>query len=377
MKNALAPNLHYDFGDYYVLWYSRSNSYSVVGSEFKAILDAYLSCDTITDFQNQLNALSKAEAKNIATQLSNYLEACNHNQDSLPLSTMVFEEGHRQLSKSYKIGDSCFNLHADNQKVLNALHPSLAHYEIPFTEHSDTTFDVYLTADHINLFQDKMVLRSVPKADYHFIQGKFHMEVANLIHNKHESDWLGTIHGSTITDGQSSIMFIGNSGSGKSTLCSLLVAHGYHLVSDDISPLGKADGHIYYNPAAISIKEKAFKVLEPFLPELKTLPEITFNPAKGVLKYLPCKQPNQLHYPCQTLVLVNYTPDSETLLEAISIKEALETIIPDSWLHPGIEHAQAFLDWLGQLNFYKLTYGAMEEMIETVSELFKKQNHLS
>jgi ABC-type cobalamin/Fe3+-siderophores transport system ATPase subunit len=217
----------------------------------------------------------------------------------------------------------------------------------------------------------------MPKADYHFIQGKFHMEVANLIHNKSESDWLGTLHGSTITDGQSSMMFIGNSGSGKSTLCSLLVAHGYHLVADDISPLAKENGHIYYNPAAISIKEKAFKVLEPLLPELNALPEITFNPAKGVLKYLPCKQPKQLHYPCETLVLVNYTPNSETLLELISVKEALETIIPDSWLHPGKDHAQAFLNWLDQLNFYKLTYSDTKEMIETVSELFKQQNHHS
>lgn len=371
MKSALAPTLEKSFGDYHVLWYAATNNYSVVDQNFKHVLDAFLSSQNLNAFKRQFSHLSTQEVHSIKEHLESYLSSCQVEQECTNHFDATFDNSHRTLSKTYKIGDSVFNLYSDTKQVEDALNPSLSQYEIRGANTVDTIFDVYLDDDKLHLFKNETLLIAVPKKEYHYIQGKFHMAVANLIHHKKETDWLGTLHGSTITDGDTAVMLIGHSGSGKSTLCSLLVAHGYFLLADDISPLAKFNNHIYYNPAAISIKEKAFKVLEPLLPQLKTLPEVLFNPTKGVLKYLPCSRPEHSHYPCNTIVLVNYTPESATQLESISIKEVLETIIPDSWLHPGTEYAEAVLNWLSATRFYKLTYSDTDSMVKTISDLFK------
>lgn len=80
-----------------------------------------------------------------------------------------------------------------------------------------------------------------------------------------------------MTDNQTSILFIGNSGSGKSTISSLLVANGYYLLADDVSPMLADNKAIYYNPNGISIKEGAANVLRPIIKDFDTLPVVDFN----------------------------------------------------------------------------------------------------
>ena len=80
------------------------------------------------------------------------------------------------------------------------------------------------------------------------------------------------------------------------------------------------------------------------------------------------------HYPCDAIILVNYKHKSETLLESVSIKTLLETLIPDSWLSPNPLHAKQFLDWLETLEIYKLTYSDTQSVTKTVSKLFKHLN---
>jgi putative ribosome biogenesis GTPase RsgA len=377
LNNALAPSLERRYGDYYILWFSPSNTYSVVDNTFKLILDLYLDSDDTTSFRQELNQISVDDTVLIAEQLDHYLKTCHTQTASAMDPSITFNPSYRQCSKVYAYNDVYFTVYYESPLIEKAFHPAIAHLELTDTNAQGTTYAIYIDKGALCLFEEEQLLVSAPKRDYHLAQGAFKMALFNLVHNTVESDWLATIHGSTITDGKSAILFIGNSGSGKSTLCSLLVAHGFTVLADDISPLLKADGHIYYNPSAISIKEKAFNILEPLIPELTTLPKVNFNSTKGVLKYIPCPPPLQQHYPCKTMVLVNYTPNSETVLESISVKDALETFIPDSWLHPGKEHAQSFLGWLSELSFYKLTYSDIEEMKTTVSELFKNYNRLS
>jgi hypothetical protein len=371
LEKTIAPTLEHRFGDYFVLWFPNSNSYSVVSASFKHLLDLYVKAPSREAFSNLLHDLPEREVAAIATQLSDYLYSCQIEQESPLCRSIAFTSQKRQIRKTYSIADTYITLHADKPNVLKAVHPALAQYEIVSAEHSTSVFDIYVDENYLNLFKDERLIMAVPKSQYHFIQGKFHLLLSNIIHNRSEDDWLGTLHASAITDEETAILFIGNSGSGKSTLCGLLAAHGYKLLADDIAPLGKTDGHIYYNPAALSIKQKSFKVLEPWFPELESIPEITFNTAKGLLKYLPCPPPSNRHYPCKAMVLVNYTPESQTVLESITVKDALETFIPDSWIHPGEVYARAFLGWLDKLEFYTLRYSDTEDMVKTVSKLFK------
>ena len=53
----------------------------------------------------------------------------------------------------------------------------------------------------------------------------------------------------------------------------------------------------------------------------------------------------------------------------------LETLIPDTWLSPNPYHAEQFLDWLGSLSIYKLTYSNIDDVSKDISKLFEHLNN--
>ncbi len=377
MNNNLAPTYQRLFGSYWVLWYKTSNSYSIVDDNFKHLLYDYLECASFDAFKSIVARIdSSLDADTIAKNLQSYLEQCNAEHGSDELLSTDFIVSKRKISKQYIFKDKAFQVNFDSDLVKKTIHPSIAHLETENNVSPSVIFDIYIESDQLCLFKNEVLVRIVPKQNYHFIQGKFAMELLSFIHDNEESDWLGTFHGSTISDGENSILFVGASGKGKSTLCALLTAKGFELVADDVSPMLAADSHIYHNPSAISIKKGAFSLLRPLVNGFDELPDMVFNKTKGVIKYLPCKTPNKDHYPCRAIIMVNYTKDSDTTLELRSIKEALETLIPESWLSPDPLHAKSFLDWLSKTPVYQLTYSDTESVTEEITKCFNRfKNH--
>lgn len=372
MNNSLSPTYQKKIGDNWLLWFAVSNSYSVLDNEFKFILDSYLEADTeeIFDTYIQNNYPSK-NASVIADTIRDYLTQSNISSSEVESEITELDTSYRNITKYYAINEKIIRVNYDSELVLKTIHPSIAYTSVTTNDSVDTTFDIYLKNDTLYLFQENLLITSAPKLEYHKIQGKFIMQLLCTIHNKTESDWISTFHGSTITDGNSSILIVGESGKGKSTLCALLTAHGFNLLADDVSPMLSKDEAIYYNPAAISIKEGAFTILENHIDNFKNLPSIIFNKQKGTLKYVPCIKPKQLHYPCNAVILVNYKKDSDILLKEVSVKRLLETLIPDSWLSPNPYHAKQFLEWLSKIKIYELTYSEIKDVTKKVSNLFE------
>ncbi|EPR74788.1 hypothetical protein ADIWIN_0152 [Winogradskyella psychrotolerans RS-3] len=364
------------FGDYWVLWYAISNSYSIINSEFKLFLDSYLAANTQTEFSNTTsNQISVSDSLKLSETIHNYLKDCNNPYSPPYTSSDTLDTSHRNITKHYVFGSKRVQIYYSSELVLKTVHPAIAHYCNTSTKETDVTFDIYLKHDKLYLFKNGELLSCVPKRDYHLIQGKFIMQLLCELHNKVEQDWIGTLHGSTITDGNSSILFVGKSGKGKSTLSALLATNGFELLADDVSPLLSENQHIYYNPSSISIKEGAFNLLQPLVKNFEELPIVEFNKTKGQLKYMPCAKPKQDHYPCRAIVLVNYKPESDTIIEPISIKHILETLIEDSWLSPNPKHAQQFLDWLQNVKLYEVTYSDTNSVCSQISTLFKQFTH--
>lgn len=364
-------------GDYWVLWYEVSNRYSIVLPEFKNLLDFYLQSDTIDSFWAKLIREKKVPNSNIVLDnIHTYLTNCNQ-IIAIPASIENpngLDVTQRLITKYYSIKGKLIQIHYDSELVSKTIHPALAHHSISVCNAVQITFDIYIKNDHLFLYKNEQLITSVPKRDYHLIQGKFIMQLLCLIHDKDEGDWMGTFHGSTITDKNTSILVVGESGKGKSTLCALLANNGFDLVADDVSPMLSNSQSIYYNPSSISIKEGAFNILQPFIKSFECLPIIQFNKLKGLIKYLPCKRPDKDSYLCNAIILVNYDNNSKTKLEDISIKTLLETLIPDSWLSPNPIHAKEFLDWLEVVNIYQLTYSDTKSMTQKIFELFNYLN---
>lgn len=374
MNNNLAPTHKKLFGDYWVLWYAISNSYSIIEPEFNRLLEVYLESKLKADFTNKVSSdLEVSESNSLFETFFNYLKTCNIPYVPTSTPSIELEITYRAISKTYTIEGKTIQIYYSSEIVMQTIHPALAHY-ITDDRRDDVlaTFDLYIDQNNLHLYKDAQLLCYVPKRDYHHIQGKFIMHLLCTLHNNNESDWIGTLHGSTITDGNSSILFVGESGKGKSTLCALLAANGFNLLADDVSPLLSNDKYIYYNPSAISLKKGAFKLLQPLTSNFNNIPVVNFNKTKGDIKYIPCAKPVQNAYPCSAIILVNYRPNSQTKLEPVSVKTILETLIPDSWLSPNKKHAQQFLDWLAELKLYQLTYSDTESVKDEVSKVFKQ-----
>jgi hypothetical protein len=373
LDNNLAPTYEKLYGECWVLWFSKSNSYSIVESSFKELLDHYLQSKCLESFKAKLNG-NGSNLEQLAETFNNYLIEANRESNSYNLENYTLNKAKRKILRQYSINEKTIQVYYDSELVLKTVHPAIAHHLQESNNRVKTTFDIYLENEYLYLFKNEKIVTRVPKRDYHLLQGKFIIHLLCTIHNKTESDWLGTFHGSTITDGKSSILFIGESGKGKSTLCALLTANSFNLLADDVSPMLSKNKSIYYNPSAISIKEGAFKILQPIIKNFDNLPIVQFNKAKGPLKYIPCSNPETNNYPCNIIILVNYQNQSKTLLEKIPIKTILEILIPDSWLSPNPINAKHFLDWIDGIQAYKLTYSDTKSVINEVTNLFKQHN---
>ncbi|WP_411893493.1 hypothetical protein [Winogradskyella sp. A2] len=371
MNTKLAPTHQKLFDLHWVLWFMESNTYSIVDYPFKTCLDSYLLSDSLEDFGRILKSDNQnLDADNIAKTIYTYLKNCNIPYISEAENNLNQDFTKRHILKQYVIKDKTIQIYFDSELVLKSIHPALAHLESNNIR-AQSTFDVYLKNEHLHLFKDSKLIKKVPQTQHHLIQGKFLMLLLCSLYENDESDWIGTLHGSTITNEESSLLFAGKSGKGKSTLCAILASHGYKLLADDVSPLLSETLNIYYNPAAVSIKKGAFPTFNAMIDNFDTLPSIEYNKTKGALKYVPLPSPEKSHYPCKAIVLVNYLENTKTILEKATIEAVLETLIPDSWLSPKSQHAKQFLDWLETLDLYELTYSDTNDMLEQVSQLFE------
>lgn len=378
MNTTLKPTYQYLFGEYWVLWYEVSNSYSIVTSEFKILLDQYLQSNSKKAFINQIvKADKEADPKIIIEHIERYLKSCNQIAGDPSIDILIIDKTKRSITKQYSIKGKTIQIHYDCELVLKTIHPALAHYSTEAIEQPHVNFDLYIKDEQLHLYKDEQLISCVPKRDYHLIQGKFIMQLLCIIHEKEESDWIGTFHGSTITDGNASILFVGKSGKGKSTLCALLAHNGFHLLADDVSPMLSKTKTIYFNPSAVSIKEGSFSVLDSQIQNFKNLPEIEFNKNKGLIRYLPCTKAKNSNYPCRSIIVVNYKENASTSLEKISVKTLLETLIPDSWLSPNPIHAREFLDWLQSVSIYQMTYSDIESVTREIHQCFQDFKTLS
>ena len=276
-----------------------------------------------------------------------------------------------EFTKYYKINNLIFKVDYSSEYELYLVHPKFAHLEVENKHHSSFTFTVFLNNDTVFLYIDNSFIGAWNTKEIHYFQGKFSMELIQKIHQKEEDKWLGVFHASAVSNGEKSILFLGDSGNGKSTSLALLQRNGFTCLADDFVPIDVNKKEVYSFPAAISIKKSSLETLLSIYPELENSAEYNFRRLNKIVRYL---KPNNndffAHAPCHDLVFIKFSKNVELTCKKISKIDAFQQLIPDSWLSPKKENAQRFLDWFEGLNCYQLTYSNNEEMIETVTRIF-------
>jgi hypothetical protein len=279
-----------------------------------------------------------------------------------------------EFTKYYKITNIVFKISFLSDKELSFVHPKFAHLAIKKVPDFKNEFEVFINHNYVFLYVNNEFIGAWDTKEIHFFQGKFSMELIQKIHQKKEDKWMGVFHASAISNGEKSILFLGNSGNGKSTSLALLQGSGFTCLADDFVPIDADKKEVYSFPAAISIKKNSLKTLLPLYPELKNSAEYNFKRLHKIVRYLKPNNTNFLsHLPCKDLVFIKYKKESDLKFDKISKIEAFQQLVPDSWLSPIKENAQVFLEWFEGLNCYQLTYSNNEEMIETVTKIFDKK----
>lgn len=377
MKDSFAPGLIEHVTDHVILWFQRSNRYILTEKSLYSLIEAFLASKSKSQFDEAALDLGydAHQSEQFFKEIGQFLEDSNTIAKADPMSDISFSNDHRHITRYYQMDDQAIVVHYESEDLKSLVHPQLEHLEIPGDKKPILSeFDIYTYEDNYVLFKNEVLLGSWPSKDYHLLQGKFAMHLICALHDNEELDWIGTFHASTVVKNDQAVMVIGDSGKGKSTFTALLLAYGYEVLADDLTPILANDCLVYPYPGAISLKAGSFEILNNRLPNFKELTEHYINPYKGYVKYVgaPKSKGYLKGYPCNTIVRINYESNSETKLETISIAEALDTLIPESWLAPKQENAKQFLNWIKHVRFYELSYSNSEEAIRKFSKLRKE-----
>jgi hypothetical protein len=376
LKPDLAPKYTQSIGQSYILWFERSNTYVVISKATYIILNLVLKSSSLSQFEHDLirnNIVEKKCSKVIYDELNSFLTNSNTtNVDIFPDHINDVELPDIDIQHFYKFGNKTVEINFGSQTIEQLFHPQLAHCLIKNYQSKTAVFDIFKIDNSLYLFQNKkFVFRSTTK-DYHVLQGRFALELTNVIHNKESCNWLSTFHASTICNTNEAVMLIGDSGNGKSTLSAILMANGLDLLSDDFTPLYYDDTRLYRYPAAISIKKGAFNIIENEIEEFKTLPTYFNGPKNINIKYVPPSEgfkTSKDSLPCRKIVFVKYDKGCSSSFKKVSEEIILKTLIPDAWISPKPEHAKQFLNWLSNVEFYELQYSDNHYATQSLNKL--------
>ena len=376
MKTFLAPKYVRGIGDVNILWFQTTHNFVVLDTTILSLLNTYLKSAHKNDFINTLRneyGLSRKLAINYLVEFSQLLESKQfQTKTKLPIKESLNSPVDNLITKYYKIDDSIIQINYSSHKVATLIHPQLEYAQIPKNRlKPKVNFSIINQNKTLTLFENNELIASFNQKNYHLLQGKFNMRLLCFNTNKNEEDWIGSFHASTVSNGKKSIMLIGKSGSGKSTLSALLMTNGFELVADDITSISAENLHTYKFPAAISLKEGGFNTITKTKGNKKALPSYFLNPKKGALRFLPPSINYSFkHYPCNQIVLVEYNPNAQTKLSIMKIADALNILIPESWISSKNNNVLRFLDWINTVEVYKLSYSDNSEAVAIFSELF-------
>lgn len=376
MKHRHAPKYCTQLSDSWVLWFEASNQYLVISKALKEVLEVFLISESELDFENHLKTalnLPKDKSKAYYIELNEFLEAANFSPKEDATANIDLTIPNTNITETYSFNAVSITVNYSSLNIQNLIHPQWAHTTNLKEELATTVFDIFQKENELYLFKDKKYIGHYGIRDYHLLQGQFALQLINTLYHKTESDWLATFHASTVCNDNEAIMIIGDSGNGKSTLSAVLMAAGYDVLADDFSPLSAHNQELYRFPSGISVKQGAFKTLEPLFQDFEHYPQHKSTSKPVTIKYIPPIKgfgEAKSHLPCKKIVYVKYDAQATSELKSVGIDKILSTLIPESWLSPLPSNAERFLDWLKEVQCFELNYSDNNRAVSQFKKLF-------
>jgi hypothetical protein len=187
------------------------------------------------------------------------------------------------------------------------------------------------------------------------------------------------IHAALLVRGARTLLIAGTSGAGKSTLTAALAARGFNLCSDDMALLSASPMRVHAVPTPIRLRENSWPLLEPFWPQLASLPVHPRKKGGGVRFLLP---PNTLTqgtgtgYEADVLVFSRYRAGSAAIVEKLGRAETLMLLTEAGYDFGDViseDLIGELIDWITGLQCYRLEYDDLDDAVSELRALTEKR----
>ena len=368
MCNYPKPSFVISQSNFSLVWFGATNQFLVVQDALEVFFTESL-VQTYSEYQEASEALVA-----IHPEILGLMEAIStDNTNTLIRDVPAADCKHLPLN-DFEVSNLALGQHIASvyygSKTLQTV------FEAPFT-HLKTNSDksskeLIITENNSkhNLYAGKKLIYTTPKDQFFLLQAQFANQLTEFYHNINTPNWLCSFHGCAVHKNKKTFLLLGDSGAGKSTLSSLLSLSDYRFVADDLV-LMDHNFKIYDNPAAVSVKENSWPVIQNNYKDFSTLKTSEKTKGQIRMKFLPLHA-LQINIPqsfvVDALVWVNFSKDQTNRLSTLDKKQALSRLIPDTWINSELTSARAFSNWAIDLKTYHLDYSdfkAAKKLLDT------------
>jgi len=357
MTELMRPSFLVSYEDFSIVWFSKTNQFLILegllesffiesqemskSNFIKKFKNLLIKHPSLEEFLGILSEANTTKSDEFVSLKNNYDEIIKDNFTSSVL----------------RLSDKVLNIFF-NSKGLQTLFQ--APYEHLAFECKNSHHEILIAsqAEKLNLYFNQKHIYNCKKSDYFVLQAQFSNKLTEVYHQIKSSNWLCSFHACAVYNNNKTLLLLGDSGAGKSTLSSLLSLSGYRFIADDLV-LMDYDLKIYDNPAAVSVKENAWAVIDDYYKDFSSIRASNKTKGQTRMKYLPLHkiQNNRpTKFKIDALVWVHYKKDHNAELFALEQKEMLSRLIPDTWVNPKKATAKAFADWALAIKSYQLNY---------------------
>lgn len=362
------------------VWFAASRSFVLLEQPAWEVFDQYINGWSKEDIINALSVSyiqTEADSRQFVNDIIEGIIRLNDPANSPYQQPELLPEFDECLfpafsEKSYQIGESFIRFRYESEWLMHCFHPAMAHLESG-SKIVDHLFEVFEFEGLLIFRHNGKAIEAFKSENSHYLRGAVSQKLFSVLYKIADKDWMITLHSAAISDGKSAIVFPAQAGSGKSTLSALLQANNYMVLSDDFNVINRNNGFVYRLPLAISVKEGSLKTLEPFYPELmEIIPEQAVT--GKVVRHLPVinnKLGEPAAFPVKAFVFVKYSETGPFAFEEVDRREAIQTLLPETWVNPTPENVIQFFNWLNGISYYRLQYSASQDAMDAISRLFK------
>jgi hypothetical protein len=354
--NYPKPSFVISQSNFSLVWFGATNQFLVVQDALEVFFTESL-VQTKSKYQEALEALVA-----IHPGIIGLMEAISRdNTNSLAKDATAAHYSSFSL-QDFEVSNLALGQHIAsvyyNSKALQILFQApFAHLKIN-SDKSSKELIITENDSKQNLYAGKKLIYTTPKDQFFVLQAQFANQLTEFYHSIDKSRWLCSFHGCAVHKNNKTFLLLGKSGAGKSTLSSLLSLSDYRFIADDLV-LMNHNFKIYDNPAAVSVKENAWPVIQNNYKEFGTLKISEKTKEQTRMKFLPLhalQKNTPQSFVVDALVWVNFSRDQTNRLSTLDKKQALSRLIPDTWINSELTSARAFSNWAIDVKTYHLDY---------------------